>query len=394
MSSNSIIRKIIKEETEEWVDVSPEEYKELLDYVNGDGSFIKRLPDYAGKKIRITGDLVFRNKEGVKNIDSIDYIEGNLDIGYTEIPFFDENKVSGRMSYWGSKMQRIEKQKIYEERIAYQNELREEGAWNVENDDKESNETEAIFMYLEERGIPTEVEDKYFLVDTKYKHYGDSSVYLWLGGNQFESEYVVYEGEDNIYQAAKEKLESLIEELGFDAFREHVWENHIDERYVRDYLYEDYSEYIRENPEDWNINKELTEQQKRYLEIHQASIDRLNQKLEEGGLTDEEVEEIENDIYDYEQLMEDIKENPEGDYNEQEIEDTIEGMVDDNMDDIFSVLKGRGYSNRDLLDFVDVEAAIDYVIRSDGYGNTLNGYDGTEDSYNINGEEYYVMRNN
>ena len=309
MSLNSIIRKIIKEETEEWVDVSPEEYKELLDYVNGDGSFIKRLPDYVGKKIRITGDLVFRNKEGVKNIDSIDYIEGNLDIGYTKIPFFDKNKVRGRMDYWGSEMQRIEKQKIYEERIAYQNELREEGAWNVENDDKESNETEAIFMYLEERGIPTEVEDKYFLVDTKYKHYGDSSVYLWLGGNQFESEYVVYEGEYNIYQAAKEKLESLIEELGFDAFREHVWENHIDERYVRDYLYEDYSEYIRESPEDWNINKELTDQQKQYLKIHQASIDRLNQKLEEGGLSNEEVEEIENDIYDYEQLMEDIKED-------------------------------------------------------------------------------------
>ena len=55
MSLNSLIKKIIKEETEEWVDVSPEEYKELLDYVNGDGSFIKRLPDYAGKKIRITG---------------------------------------------------------------------------------------------------------------------------------------------------------------------------------------------------------------------------------------------------------------------------------------------------------------------------------------------------
>jgi hypothetical protein len=38
MSLNSLIKKIIKEETEEWVDVSPEDYKELLDYVNGDGS--------------------------------------------------------------------------------------------------------------------------------------------------------------------------------------------------------------------------------------------------------------------------------------------------------------------------------------------------------------------
>lgn len=393
MSLNSLIKKIIKEETEEWVDVSPEEYKELLDYVNGDGSIIKRLPDYNGKKIRITGELDLRGKEHVTNIDSIDLVQGNLDIGYTKIPFFDKNKVRGRLDYWGSEMQRLEKQKIYELRIEYQNELREEGAWDVENNDKESNETEAIFEYLKENRSVEEGEDKYFLVNTKYKHYGDSSVYMWLGSKNFESEYVVYEG-DKIYDAAKENLESLIDDVGFDAFREYVWENHIDERYVRDYLYEDYDEYVRTSPEDWNIKRELTNQQKQYLEIHQANIDRLNQKLEEGGLTDEEVEEIENDIYDYEQLMEDINENPQGEYNEQEIEDTIEGMVEDNMDDIFNLLRGRGYDNSALLDFVDVDAAIDYVIRTDGYGHVLNGYDGTENEYSINGEDYYVMRYN
>ena len=301
MSLNSLIKKIIKEETEEWVDVSPEDYRELLDYVNGDGSFINRLPDYAGKKIRITGDLSLRGKENVTNIDSIDLVQGNLDIGYTKIPFFDKNKVSGRLDYWGSEMQRLEKLKIHKERIAHQELLRQDDDWNVENDDKESNETEAIFKYLKESGIVEEGEDKYFLFKENYNHYGNSSMYLWLGEKLFESEYVVYEG-DKIYDAAKENLESRIEESGFDTFREWVWENHIDERYVRDYLYEDYSEYVRQSPEDWNINKELTDQQKRYLEIHQANIDRLNQKLEDGGLTDEEQEEIESDIYDYEQL--------------------------------------------------------------------------------------------
>jgi hypothetical protein len=394
MSLNSLIKKIIKEETEEWVDVSPEDYKELLDYVNGDGSIIKRLPDYNGKKIRITGELDLRGKEKVTNIDSIDLVQGNLDIGYTKIPFFDKNKVRGRFDYFGSEMQRLEKQKIYEERIAQQELLRQDDDWNVENNDKESNETEAIFKYLKGSGIVEEGEDKYFLFNTNYKHYGNSSVYLWLGSKNFESEYVVYEGEDNLHEAAKEHLESLIDDIGFDTFREYVWENHIDERYVRDYLYEDYSEYIRQTPEDWNINKELTDQQKQYLEIHQASINRLNQKLEEGGLTDEEVEEIESDIYDYEQLIEDIKENPEGDYDEELIEEAIENMVDDNVDNIFDLLKDRGFDNQDLLDFVDVDAAIEYVIRSDGYGQVLNGYDGTVDSYTINGEEYYVMRYN
>lgn len=394
MSLNSLIKKIIKEETEEWVDVSPEDYKELLDYVNGDGSIIKRLPDYNGKKIRITGELDLRGKEKVTNIDSIDLVQGNLDIGYTKIPFFDKNKVRGRFDYFGSEMQRLEKQKIYEERIAQQELLRQDDDWNVENNDKESNETEAIFKYLKGSGIVEEGEDKYFLFNTNYKHYGNSSVYLWLGSKNFESEYVVYEGEDNLHEAAKEHLESLIDDIGFDTFREYVWENHIDESYVRDYLYEDYNEYVRNSPEDFDINREFTQQQKQYLEIHQASIDRLNQKLEEGGLTDEEVEEIESDIYDYEQLIEDIKENPEGDYDEELIEEAIENMVDDNVDNIFDLLKDRGFDNQDLLDFVDVDAAIEYVIRSDGYGQVLNGYDGTVDSYTINGEEYYVMRYN
>ena len=393
MSLNYLIKKIIKEETEEWVDISPEEYKELLDYVNGDGAFIKRLPDYTGKKIIITGELDLRGRKDVKNIDSIDLVQGDLDIGYTNISFFDKNKVRGRLDYFGSEMQRLEKLKIHKQRLAQQDVLREDDDWNVENNDKESNETEAIFEYLKENGVVEEGEDKYFLFKENYNHYGDSSVYLWLGSKNFESEYVVYEG-DKIYDAAKENLESQIEESGFDTFRDWVWEYHIDERYVRDYLYEDYSEYVRQSPEDWNITKEFTKQQKQYLEIHQANIDRLNQKLEYGGLTNEEQEEIESDIYDYEQLIEDIKENPEGDYNEQDIEDTIEGMVDDNKDDIFRTLKDRGYDNQYLLNFVDVDAAIDYVIRTDGYGSILNGYDGTEDSYTINGEEYYVMRYN
>jgi hypothetical protein len=219
MSLNSLIKKIIKEETEEWVDISPEEYKELLDYVNGDGAFIKRLPDYAGKKIRITGELDLRGRKDVKNIDSIDLVQGDLDIGHTNISFFDKNKVIGRLDYWGSEMERLEKLKIHKQRLAQQDVLREDDDWNVENNDKESNETEAIFEYLKENGVVEEGEDKYFLFKENYNHYGDSSVYLWLGSKNFESEYVVYEG-DKIYDAAKENLESQIEESGFDTFRE------------------------------------------------------------------------------------------------------------------------------------------------------------------------------
>ena len=90
MSLNSLIKKIIKEETEEWVDIDAEDYLDLLQYVNGYGSLIKKLQNYNNKKIRIIGNLDLRGRKGVKNIDGVDLVEGDLDIGYTEIPFFDE----------------------------------------------------------------------------------------------------------------------------------------------------------------------------------------------------------------------------------------------------------------------------------------------------------------
>jgi hypothetical protein len=41
-----------------------------------------------------------------------------------------------------------------------------------------------------------------------------------------------------------------------------------------------------------------------------------------------------------------------------------------------------------------MDELINYVIRSDGYGNILNGYDGNDDEYKINDTWYHVMRYN
>ena len=53
MGLKNNIRMYLNEQDEEWVSVSPEEYKDLLKYVNGDGSIINRLPDYKGKKLKL-----------------------------------------------------------------------------------------------------------------------------------------------------------------------------------------------------------------------------------------------------------------------------------------------------------------------------------------------------
>lgn len=403
MSIKKIIRRVLLEQSEEWVDITADDYIDLLKYVNGDGSLIKRLPDYKGKKIRIVGNLDLYRADWVSNIDSIDTIQGDLNIESSNISNFDKSKVKGNFRYYHSKMYKIEKQRILRQKLNHQEELREEGAWDINNQDEISEETEALYQHLTEFGVPKTIEneetggeiieDKYFIYKENYRHYGNSNMYTWLGEDNFESEYVVYP-DNRIQEAAEEALQSLIDDAGYDAFSEWVWDNNIDENQVRDFLYNEYEDVVRDSPEDYDIQKELSQEQERYIQIYEEKIDRLNNRLENEDLSEEQIEEIEDEISSIENIIEEIRENPEGDYSEDEIEGAIEGYVDNYADDFSTYLKDRGFPKNYILEFVDIDGVIEDIIRSDGYGQILNGYDGSDNEYKVNGTWYHVMRYN
>jgi len=388
MSLNNIIRKIIKEETEEWVELTPEEYIDLLPIVNYDGSQIRRI--YKGKKIKINGNLDLKGNDNILNIDSIDYVDGDLDISYSTVPFFDKSKVKGDFRFYRSRMEHIEEQKRIKKLLEKQDELRNEGAW--EDDDEISNETEAIFQYLKENNNTYDDEDKYYLVKESYNHYG-GGFYTWFGETLTKSEWVVYT-DDKIQDAAEESLRSLIDELGVEAFRDWVWENNLDKDEIRRWLYDSNEEAVRDDPENWGIERELSRQQQQYLDIWNKKIESLNNRIETENLSDEEESEIENEIENIESLIEDINEDPQGDYNEEQIEDQIEGLIEDNMYDFPIYLKDRGFEKDYILNFIDIDGVIEDVIQQDGYGHILNGYDGSDNEYKVNGTWYHVMRYN
>jgi hypothetical protein len=401
MNLKNIIRRVLKEQEEEWVDVLPEDYIDILKYVNGDGFLIKKLQQYRGKKIKITGDLDLSGNKDVSNIDSIDYVDGNLNIDSTNINYFDKNKVKGRFSYWYSTMHNIEKQKILNQKLETLDQYRQEGEWDVTNDDEESNETEALYMHLRNEGIVSEYEndegegveeDKYFIWKTRYKHYGNTSMYEWLGNDTFESEWIVIP-DDKIKYAATEAIEQRIDEMGYDSFNSWVWENNLDERQINSWLYDFYEDGVRDDPEGYGIEKDLTSEQERYVEIYQEKINRLTGRLNTEDLTDEEYDEIEDEISDVERLIQEIRENPEGDYNEELIEDAIQAQVDDSSYDFPRFLKDMGFDSKFILDFVDIDGVCEDIIRNDGYGEILNSYDGSDDEYKVNGNWYHVMRN-
>jgi hypothetical protein len=388
MSLNSIIRKIIKEETEEWVELTPEEYIDLLPIVNYDGSQIKRI--YKGKKIKINGNLNLNGNDNILNIDSIDYVDGDLDISYSTVPFFDKNNVSGNFRYYGSKMEHIEEEKRIKKLLENQDELRKEGAW--EGNDEISNETDAIYLHLKENNETYSDEDKYYLVKDNYTHYG-GNMYTWFGKSLTKSEWVVYR-DDKIQEAAEKQLEGLIDELGHEAFSGWVWKDNLDTDYIRRWLYDSNSEAVNDDPESYGIERELSRQQQQYVDIWNKKIESLNNRLETENLSDQEESEIEKEIENIESLIEDINENPQGDYDEDEIEDAIQRLNDDDMYDFPRYLKDRGFDNDYILNFVDVAGVIEDVIRLDGYGHILNGYDGTDNEYKVDGTWHHVMRYN
>jgi hypothetical protein len=390
MALKTIIRKILKEQAEEWVDVEPEEYLDLLKYVNGDGSRIKNFPQYKGKKIRILGNIVIDDTE-VSNIDSIDYVQGNLDISYTNIEFFDKSKVSGSFRNWGSEMEKIEKRKALQIKYDKLEKLRNSDAWNTSNGDILSYQTEALFQHLKSSGVvdEDEGEDKYFI----YPDYesGFAQHFIWFGSDLFESEWVVIR-EDKIYEAAYNSLKDTIDEVGYESFSAWVWEDYLDRDEIKRWLYDSYSEMVWDDPESWGIEKQLSNEQQKMIETFESKIEKLNYRLENEELTDDENTEIEDQISSIEDIIKDIKEDPKGEYDENEIEEAIERLTDEEADDFPAYLKNHGFHSSYILNFVDIDEVIDYVIRSDGYGSILNRYDGSEDQEKVEGTWFYVMR--
>ena len=388
----------LNEQDEEWVSVSPEEYKDLLKYVNGDGSIINRLPDYKGKKIKIDGDLNLSYNGDVTNIDSIDYVDGDLDITKTNITYFDKNKVKGWFKYYSSRMEQIEKKKILDKKLKVLNGYRENGEWNVEdNDDEVSNETEALFLHLmaigsvgkyENEEGETVPEDKYFIwTDSNYNYYE------WLGYKNGESEWMVIP-DDKIDDVARQYLQDRIDDSGYDTFSPHVWENNLDTQEVERWLYDYFSDDIRNYLEGYDIPMGLSEQQENYVNIYTQKIEKLTRRLSDEDLTEDQIEEIKDEISNIEEIIEDIHDSPEGDYSEEAIEDEINARVSDNSSDFMDFLKNIGYDTKYFLEFVDVDGVIEDIINDDSYGSIINRYDGNDDEYKVNGKWYHVMRQN
>jgi hypothetical protein len=115
-------------------------------------------------------------------------------------------------------------------------------------------------------------------------------------------------------------------------------------------------------------------------------------KIYDDEDTSDQQDDKESRISDIEYEIQEIKDNPDGDPDEDSINDAVETYLDDEIgDDPYRWLKNYGY---DIGDYIDTRKLKEQLVNDADYGNVLNSYDGGYDEIRINGNDYIVMRTN
>jgi hypothetical protein len=401
MSMKNFIKDFLLEQDENLVTITPEQYIENLEDVGGIASRVAKLKQYRGKGIVINNNIDLRNFKNIGPLTGVVRVMGRLDISGTNVPNLDGTDVDGYISNWNSTMKNTELKKERDAKISKLNEYRENDTWDVGNGDDESERTEALYDYLIEEGVPDRIkyedgreseEDKYFIYPNGRGTYSVGKQYEWLGGETLSPvTYDVY-SQDELDVAAKRYVEQAIDDMGYEAFREWVWEDAIEKDKWKEWLTDFYEETVSDDPDGYEVEKSLSYEQEEQVNKINNTVSNLTKKLEDPNLSDEEKNKIKIKIYGLEDIIKNIEEDPQGDYDEDSIRSIAESFAEEYVDNMSAFIENYGFDKKFILDFVDLDAITDTVVNSDGYGTLLNSYDGEMFETQVNGDWYFVMR--
>jgi hypothetical protein len=479
-----LIKNIITEDESENYELSPEQYMDLLKRVNNIAHAIPKLPQFKGKRIVVNGSLDL-SKKPITSLGNI-IVNGSLDISYTNVKSLEGVEAAGYVRSWNTPYEEVQKriarQKLYNEA----EERREENVWNLNDTDTEGEMANAAFQYAVSEGLLKDLDDdeKQELIDLKNRiselesrmeAEDDEDLYDELSSDLDEAQERMDElsGYADVYDLVPtgrhydlHTFESLEEQFTIsvgtigeaDESVKDYYDDWIDqpEHYLStdqleyhidgDQVAEDWEDAIRnwiyEDPESYNIEKELSRDQEEEIwllemekwvyenegvrapiyeptkedgdifDFTDEEDNRFKYKKEGNNWVlykndqvvsprkiydDEDTQENEDDrdnrISDIESEIEDIKDNPDGDLDD----DSVESYVEDKKYQIsrnpVDFLKNEmGFDSSDIIKYVDKDDLLNTLISDSDYGETLNGYDGTYDEITINATDYIVMR--
>ena len=431
---------ILKEqEDSEYYNITPEEYKELMMYAGYNGNSLSKLKKFGGKPLRITGDVNLASTP-TTSLGNVAIIDGDLDVSRTKVSDVSKINIQGSVRDYDTpisrRRERLEQLKKMEEAQS----RREDNEWGLDNEyiDDEGLKANALYEYLVNNGdlegltgedlerieqirttlsqlenqydeavepeiisnlsiqiseLEDELEelidkgDVYSIIPTRFSHYELTTFEVIGLTNQ---EYAVGT-EEEVKKAAYDYGESLIDDIGVEGFSEHFIENHIDADAVVEYFEDWWRDDIYESPESYfdDDDYELTEEQQKRIEFLENQISQYEELQSELDSSDDEYDE-------YQELIDELQE--ELDEIAPEIGEPTDEMVEEKLEERLSDVRRYPLSyikdyDLDIKNFVDEESLIEDMVNSDGYG-ILSSYDGSYETIEINGEDYYIFRIN
>lgn len=439
--------KMLLEQEEEWVKVSPEEYKELLSYASYNAKGISRIPRFRNKKIWITGTLTISNTP-IESLDGIKYVEGSLDIANTKISDISGIEVKGHVWDFGTPMESKRKAIIKRAKLGEAQSRRESGEWDLSNEDideqgivanailqyldqltekvRSSEESEELKVleekmeqllekekqYEQEEKDLTDIQSEIEATEERISELADKidvynlapSLYNWHGLYSFE---VIsnnslngqdYAGgtEGEVKDACKDSLSEQLDNPK-TYFIESFLKNYIDVDEVVSYFEEYYNYDVYENPEVYfnDSDYELTDEQEQEIEMYRAQIQELEDRQTEleGEIENPDAyskawDDIQESIDDLQEKIDEIQ--PDTSHpTQQMVDDKVEEMLDDVRRNYERYMEDFGL---DWSYYIDKEALIEGALESDPYGHFLGSYDGNDYTVSVRDEDYYVFR--
>jgi hypothetical protein len=199
-----------------------------------------------------------------------------------------------------------------------------------------------------------------------------------------------------------ENVKDLLDDIGLEGFSQDFVKKHINLRRLNNFVYQNISDNVYDEPDAYAETSEMTPsfRQKQYLEFYEIKIKKLQGMLKDES-DPEKIDKLMSDIQVTEKKIEYIYENPEGEeVDEDKIDEIIERLYNLAKNDPLDYLREfGGLSEKEMLEFlvnqdmIDMDSLVRDVVDTDGYGPTLNTYDGSENEIMFGDTLYYILNN-
>ena len=276
-------------------------------------------------------------------------------------------------------------------------ERKEKDVWNINNTDGEGIAANILFNFLVSEGdLDPEEDSVYDLepLDIFYRMY--QFRVPQLNRNYAVDDYD--ETETTIKEYIKEYFE---DEDNLNNISDKTLEYNLDKEYlirmIRDvheeWVYDDPEGHLDEKQRDLSVEQESSVNSYRQkIQKFESEIEKLAAlKIDDEGQQkkiDNYLEKLISLVEDYNLEMEEIKENPEGDWFEWAIEEYIDNQVEYYSDDLLQFIADHDIPYRQA---VDMESLVDSEHENNGY-DALPTYDGKAEEVYFDGETYVILR--